>query len=762
MILWVFLLLFANILSLCAEKLPLYMTADRVVYDEKLDTLEAFGNVEISQFFDKNTEATPLFFQTQETDAHATHPSKSERFLRADHIIYHRKTQKIIATGNVIAIDEDQNVLWSEKVDIDETFDNGFIDSVRLLLSNHEGRLTAEKGDRKDGNITTFHKITYSPCEVCQTKPKALWQIRSKNVTHDHQEHTMVYRDVFLDIFDVPVLYSPYFYHADPTVKRKSGFLMPTYGQSSDLGTIVKVPYFFVLGPHQDLTLNPIITTKQGPIMAAEYRRRFKLGDFSLSGSLTQSRHLNRQIIRETQNNPTPPKTRFHLFARGRFELTDYDLVTFDLKRASDTTYLRRYNIVTNRQVVAQDKNLTSFAKWERFKGNHYFGLKSFAFQTDRPKLNPYVFPLAQYLYKSDPGTFGQIFGFEGNLLTLSRRLSPTNVAPKASTRGILKGSFYLPYTTQTGHLFEVDTQMRGDLYAIHDYATTFQRSHSNYTTGRFMPTAALTWRYPLARMMGSGQYLIEPIAQIVASPSGLNPGKIPNEDSRFSELDDLNLFFIDRMNGFDRTDSGRRFVYGVNTGFYGAQGRRVVLFLGQSYRLNKRGVDLIGDHKKASDYVTRLQCVPVEWLRLHYRGRFDNKKVQNRFSEVGANFGYPLLNLNTSYIYVDKKETPSGQPINQINWQVMSKITDEWSLGFTRTQNLSRIERSARAYMASAVYENDCFQMSLGFYHTGYHDRDIKPDTGALLQFNFKNLGSFKPLSSSSFPTVSFRNIGY
>ncbi|MBX9977063.1 MAG: hypothetical protein K2X98_02285, partial [Alphaproteobacteria bacterium] len=135
---------------------------------------------------------------------------------------------------------------------------------------------------------------------------------------------------------------------------------------------------------------------------------------------------------------------------------------------------------------------------------------------------------------------------------------------------------------------------------------------------------------------------------------------------------------------------------------------------------------------------------------------------MKNRFSEVTANLGYPIFTVNTTYVYVDKRETPLGQPINQINWQVTSKITDAWSIGFTRSQNLSRLEKNARAYMASGIYQNDCFQLSLGFYRTHYSDRDIKPDSGVLLQFNFKNLGVFKPFSSGSFPGVGFRKVEY
>ncbi len=757
MVVWAFFFsVFFAINFLSASENPLYFTADKVVYNEKLDVIEAFGCVEISQFLSEDKK--PFLFETKSEEASAS--PVLERFLKADRFVYNRKTKKITATGHVVAIDEHHNALFSEKIDMDETFDNGFVEPVRILLSNDEGRLTAKKGHRHHGNETIFHKATYSPCKICATKPVPLWQIRSNKVLHDHGDRIMVYHDVYLDLFGMPVLYTPYFRHPDPKVKRKSGLLMPTYGQSTDLGAMIKVPYFWVLGPHNDMTMTPIMTTKQGPIFAAEYRHGFRAGDIQLNGSLTQTRHLDRRRLR-VQSTAVPPKTRFHLLSKGRFEMTDHDLLTFEVNRASDTTYLRRYNIIGNNQTFAQNKNLISLAKWEKFHKNNYLGVKSYAFQTDTPKTTPYVFPLAQYMYKSDPGNLGESFGFESHLLSLSRRSSTLNTTPKASTRGIVKGQFHLPYVTSSGQLVELDAQIRGDVYAIHDYATTFQSSRPSYTTGRAFPTTSVTWRYPFVRLTNLGQYVMEPVAQVVASPNGLNPAKIPNEDSRLSELEDLNLFYIERMNGFDRADSGRRFVYGVNTGLYGSSSRRITLFLGQSYRLDRQGVDLIGDHKNASDYVTRLQFVPIQWMRLHYRGRFDRYKLQNRFSEITANFGYPIFTVNTTYVYVDKRDTPSKQPMNQINWQALSKINDEWSVAFTQSKNLSRLEKNARAHMASAVYQNDCFQLSFGVYRTQFRDRDIRPDTGVLLQFNFKNLGTFKPFSSGGYPNVSLRTIG-
>jgi LPS-assembly protein len=238
---------------------------------------------------------------------------------------------------------------------------------------------------------------------------------------------------------------------------------------------------------------------------------------------------------------------------------------------------------------------------------------------------------------------------------------------------------------------------------------------------------------------------------QLNLSPNGMNPKRIPNEDSRLSELDDTNLFFLSRMNGLDRTDSGNRFVYGLNQGFYGPGSTRLFWFLGQSQRLNPNKSKIIGDSRGyASNYVTRVQIYPSDFLKIHYRGRFTQQGT-NRLSEVTTNIGKPIFYVGTTYIAVHKDDTPLNQPIRQLNFHITSRLSDHWRVTFSQNQNLVRSQKNSRAHMASLGFDNDCFEASLGIFQTQYRDRDLRPDSGFLLTFSFKNLGTFKPLSSST-----------
>ena len=60
-------------------------------------------------------------------------------------------------------------------------------------------------------------------------------------------------------MFDKRVMYFPYFSHPDPSVDRKSGFLMPSWTNSENLGRWIHIPYFKVISDDRDMTFNPRI-----------------------------------------------------------------------------------------------------------------------------------------------------------------------------------------------------------------------------------------------------------------------------------------------------------------------------------------------------------------------------------------------------------------------------------------------------------------------------------------------------------------------
>src|SRR3546814_456106 len=115
-----------------------------------------------------------------------------------------------------------------------------------------------------------MRRAVYSPCALCERDPTRppLWQIKAGEVVHDETQKEIVYKDAVLEMWGVPVMYAPYFFHADPSVKQKTGFLTPTLGSDSDLGWLAHIPFHIAIAPNQDATLTPIFMSKEGVIGA--------------------------------------------------------------------------------------------------------------------------------------------------------------------------------------------------------------------------------------------------------------------------------------------------------------------------------------------------------------------------------------------------------------------------------------------------------------------------------------------------------------
>jgi LPS-assembly protein len=729
----------AEVIPAATKPLPILFKADRLEYNKNLDTIHASGNVEASQEISKI----------------------GTRVLYADQLVYSGLTKKIVAQGNVILMEPSGDIIFADYFNFSDDFKDGFIRTVKVLMAD-QSRIAAHSSERIGETTTVFDKAVYSPCNICRKNPNKppLWQLKAKEVINDEVEQTVVYKDATFEFYGVPVFYTPYFRHPSPTVKKKSGFLAPRYGTTVDLGAMLSVPVFYNIDSNRDLTLTPMTTTNQGPIISGEYRHCFLDGEAKINSSYTQTRGLKDAAGKSITD---PKKERWHLLSQGRYELSDERLFTFDINRASDTTYLRRYPVMQQNPSFAQIKNLTSTGAVEQFRDNSYVGVKGYAFQTDAPKTTPSIFPLAVFSYQTDPDRMGGVWNVDGNALALRRDQVIVNRTGKEMQRLSLGSGWKRPYITPRGDVWTVNLTARADGYSVRDFQPNAKLTASNSSynnggktfTGRLFPQASLDWRYPLVKSLERSDWVLEPMAMVIASPHKNKDSKIPNEDSQTVEIDDVNTFMANRFNGYDVVDDGYRGVYGLNNTFYFPHQRQISIFLGQTRRLDHHRVipKGLGENDKESDYIGRLKLRPVNWMTATYRTAVKPGTGRPRMSELGVSLGKPILTLSAGYVFLTKNSMPSQQDISQVNWQLSSQVTEQWKISVAQIKNLKNNRGGALANFLSATYQDECFQIIGGVYKTAYRDRDIRPDSGFLVQLNFKNLGILEPITAPQYP---------
>jgi len=702
-----------------AKDQPVLVSADRVAYDRDKGIVTATGHVEISQ--------TSLTVKNGET-------VREDRILLADHVSYNERTNVVTASGHVSLLEPTGDVVFAHYVELTDDMKDGIIRNLRIRLSDNS-RIAAAAGKRTGGVVTEMDKALYSPCELCKDKPRQppLWQLRANKVVHDQRTHDIEYYDAFLDIYGFPVMYLPYLSHPDPTVKRRSGLLAPTWGSSTDLGFLFGLPYYFAIAPDQDLVVRPIITQNQNPVFSSEYRQRFTHGELDLSGSITDADFTN------SSGTLKHNVVRGHIYGKGRFDLSDIWRTGFDLARASDDTYLARYNF-------PWQNVLTTRGFLEGFDRRNYASIQAYTFQglrpTDNTKTTPLVAPLIDYNYFGYPNKRGAYFTFDTNFMSLTR------LQGVDSHRLSLRGGWHLPYIGKHGDVFEATLTTQADAYVVNNVPdpSSLTGSKLNGVTGRVFPQLALSWRYPLMRAYKTQRQMIEPIAALVVGPNGSNPTMIPNEDSQSFEFDDTDLFNLNRFPGLDRVESGQRIDYGVNLGIYEEKGGSLTAFLGQSYRLRRSSPFTTGSglEDRLSDIVGRIRLAPASLYDVLYRFRLDKDKLTPRRNEVTFNVGPPQLRFGGDYIFLSEEPGIAGfAQREELSARVSSQLSDFWRVGAQTVQDLQGA--STLSYQFNATYEDECFILTGTFVRREFVDREIRPSNTFLFQIVFKTLGEFK-----------------
>ena len=685
---------------------PVLFKADQLRNEQKIGVVVATGNVEFSQ---------------------------NGRTLLADSVSYNQRTDTVTASGNISLLEPTGEVIFADHIELTGNMRDGIIENMRVRLTDNS-RIAAAGGRRIGGTRTEFRKAVYSPCDLCETDPTRapIWQVKASRVTHDQETRDVTYRDAFLEFYGIPVMYTPYLSHPDPTVERRTGFLVPSYGSDSELGTFISTPYYFDIAPNMDATFTPIVKTNEGVLGSGEFRHRLSSTDYIAQASLTYA----------SRDGGSSKGLRGHLRGDLRHEFDRTWRGGIDLHLATDDTYLRRYDFES-------PDTLENRIYAEGFRGRNYASANAYYFQgqrsTDDESDTPIIFPKLNYNYVSDPGNFGGLWKIDTNALILTR------TGGTDSRRLSAKTNWELPYISRLGEVYRLFASLQTDAYWVNDVAESDAPDNEiSGLSGRAFPQAGLEWKLPWARRDGRFTQIVEPIVSFVMAPSSQNPDRIPNEDSLSFEFDDTNLFSENRFGGIDRVEGGSRVTYGLSSGIFGIKSGFSSFFIGQSYRLSKDndfGSDTgLDDH--FSDIVGRVDISPTRYVNALYRFRLDKDDLTPRRNEVQAMLGVPKFRLSVNYLSIDQQNLndildPEDEfrDREEITLGFSSQATERWRFGANTRRDLTAGGGSLR-HGAFLNYEDECFLFQVDYSRTFTQDRDVKPSDTILFRVVFKTLG--------------------
>ncbi|MFM2301848.1 MAG: hypothetical protein RLZZ84_1584, partial [Pseudomonadota bacterium] len=618
---------------------PATETAGRVAVPATADSPTAFEADGAS--YDSNSELVSVFGNVV--------MRRGDQSVRADKITWDRSTGKIVASGNIRFVDADGNQLFTDQIELTDEFKIGAMENMLLAL-REGGRLAAAKGERIDSGDIVLHSAAYTACAIedskgCPRQPS--WRVTARRVVYDPEERRVRFYGASLELFGARLLPLPGLVLTTDG-RPISGLLVPDVRLSASNGVELSQTWYQRLSGSKDLALTGYVYTEALPMVQAQYRSLERKGAYQVTGYVTRSSRISIGSVDASSQKDF----RGYVYANGRFQFNPNWSLTFSGKLASDRTFLRRYDI-------SRDDRLRSTFDLERIAPTSYFSLQGWATQTlrvgDRQGLVPVALPLVDYRRRFADPLLGGGFEVQANSLAVTR------TSGQDTQRAFVSARWDLRRLTALGQEVTFTTLARGDVYHSGENtltATTSYRGDAGWQHRAFA-TAAVDVKWPLVGQFMGGSQVLTPRLQVVASPTIKNLS-VPNEDARSIDLEDSNLFALNRFPGYDRIEDGVRFTYGLDWQWERPDWR-VTSTVGQSYRLTTRPSllpDGTGLSNRTSDVVGRTEVRFKDVVKVTHRFRLDKDSFAVRRNEFDAavgsertyfELGYLRLNRNVS-----------------------------------------------------------------------------------------------------------------
>ncbi|MBI1824187.1 MAG: LPS-assembly protein LptD [Nitrospirae bacterium] len=197
---------------------------------------------------------------------------QGKRVITGRSVEYNQETGDMAITGDVLMVEEN-NQIRAEKMILNIKQETGVVYRGHLIfgiehyhVDGNEIRKTGPKEFRvSDATVTTCECNQYA-----DKPPSSPWRIRSTLLLINEEKYVKG-RNVFFEIKNIPVLYSPYLY-IPITKERQSGFLIPQVSYNSSDGIGILQPYYWAFAQNQDLTLSLDYRSLRGTGSNVEYR----------------------------------------------------------------------------------------------------------------------------------------------------------------------------------------------------------------------------------------------------------------------------------------------------------------------------------------------------------------------------------------------------------------------------------------------------------------------------------------------------------
>ena len=686
------------------------------VYFEKLNTLVSKGITNIELDSNHKIETSDVKY-----DRAAEEVSSEKKTIITD--ILNNKfefnkfslstSKRILKAEDIKITDNEKNTYEFVKVRFNLVTNEILGKDLAINLNNkifnspkNEPRLKGNALFYKD-NITIVDKGVFTTCKKSDKCPP--WSLSAEKIKHDKLKKTIFYNNALLKIYDVPVLYFPKFFHPDPTVKRQSGFLVPSISQSSTLGNHLSTPYYKVLSDQADLTFTPRFYDNETSIYQGEYRVFNKNSNHVLDLSLKNDSSF---IFDKKKNS-----TQSHFFSKSNFDLDfDYfDQSNIDLKiqKISNDEYLKKYKIKSS--LIESEHNLHSKIAFDANRDDFEIYISAEAFEN----LSLSKSDRFEYIYPSF-NLSKDLKGFEnGDLVFLSSGFNKkyeTNISEKIVINDLNYKSNNKINLLGLVSSYEI---------LIKNFNAKSKRStlYKNKTENSLESLFNYQIKYPLKKT--SKQFLTTISPTISAR---FSPNKSKDRSGQDRLINYGNVFSLNRIGTNDTVEGGQSITLGNEFTLTDKsnRGNELLSFNIATVFRDDENEDLPTNStlgKKNSDIFGEMKLQTNEFIDFEYNFSLDNNLHTLNYNQMKSTI--TINNFITSFDYLEKNNALGNE--SYIANQTKLNFGENSSIEFKTRKNKEK--DLTEYYNLIYQYKNDCLVAGLEYKKDYYNDGSIKPE---------------------------------
>ncbi len=629
-------------------------------------------------------------------------------------------SKNILKINNSTLKDTKNNTFQIELAYINTKSNKLFGKDIEIDLNNesfnqeNEPRLKGRSIIYND-KYTEITKGVFTTCKKRDNCPP--WQLSAKKIKHDKEKKVINYDNALLKIYDIPVFYFPKFFHPDPTVKRKSGFLIPAFKSSSNNNeNYLSIPYFHAISENKDLTLTPRFYSKDKILIQNEYRQvgatHNSIADFSIFNE---------------KNKNSKSHFFYNLNKNLNFDYFKESNLKLKIQKTSNDTYLRANKLES--KIIDNANILENSITLDLYSDDLSINANARVFENlDRISSDRYEFILPEINLTKNLENKTKL---NGNFVFNSNNLIKnydTNVFENININDLIFNSD--PIITKNGLYNNYEFIIKNSNTDAQN-SGNFKNHENHYFSGLFQFNSSL----PLIKEDKNFQNILSPKLTLK-----LSPDHTKDERDSFTRLDINNIYNLNRLASNDTLEGGLSITYGNEFKRINKNDSRenLVIKLANNLRLDNND-DLPTNNQmgqKTSNLFGEILYDPNEFFTTKY-----NFSKKNNFDEITYESIITTLNLGnfvTSFDYINENDT----------FDKTSYLLSKFTYNLNSNNNISFSSRENKEtdlteyYNFMYQYKNDCLAASVEYNKNYYNDRDIKPEESIFFKLTIMPFG--------------------